>query len=68
MDCHLRVEKPGEIVYSMTITMKAKDWEDLREQLKAEWPSSNLTHYINDLLSQARKIYWAAEPPANANQ
>lgn len=58
MDCRLKVEKPGDVVYTMTITMKASEWEDLRDQLKNEWPASNLTYSINDLLSQARKIYW----------
>ncbi len=58
MECRLKVEKPGEIEYTMTITMKAKDWEELRDQLETAWPAAILAKNINDLLSQARKIYW----------
>ena len=64
MDCRLKCEKPDDIVFTMTLTMKAKDWEQLRDQLQNVWPSSDLTHYINDLLSQARKIYWPREKPS----
>lgn len=62
MQCRLKCEKPDEIEYTVTITMKAKDWERLREQLTREWPSSDLGYHINDLLAQARKIYWAKPP------
>lgn len=64
MECRLKCEKPAEIEYTLTVTMKAKDWESFRDQLKAQWPSSEFTHYINDLLGQARKIYWPKEPTA----
>lgn len=63
MDCRLKCEKPGEIEYTLTVTMKAKEWEDFREQLNQKWPSSEIQHQINDLLSQARKIYWPAPKP-----
>lgn len=62
MNCRLKCENPGDIEYTMTITMKAKEWEDFREQLEAKWPSSNISSYINDLLAQARKIYWPTPP------
>ena len=58
MDVRLKVEKPEDIVYTMTITMTAKNWEELRDQLKTAWPSSRLGYAINDLLAQARKVYW----------
>ena len=58
MDCRLKCENPGEIVYTMTITMKAKDWETLRDQMQTKWPSWELGSKINDLLGQARKVYW----------
>jgi hypothetical protein len=67
MECRLKCEKPGEIVYTMTITMTADHWEKLRCQLQGSqssylYPSADLTYKINDLLGQARKIYWPAEP------
>lgn len=58
MQFRLKCEKPEDIVYTMTVTASAKEWEGLRDQLKDAHPSWNLTSAINDLLGQARKIYW----------
>lgn len=62
MNIRMKCEKPGDIDYTLTITMKASEWEQFREQLDRRWPSSRFTDAINDLLGQARKIYWPAEP------
>ena len=61
MKTRLKCEDPESIVYTMTITMTAKEWEDLREQLQQKWPSSRLSSSITDLLAQARKIYWSED-------
>ena len=61
MKTRLKCENPESIVYTMTITMTAKEWEDLREQLQQKWPSSRLSSSITDLLAQARKIYWSED-------
>lgn len=71
MDCRLKVEKPGQIEYTLTITMKADDWEKLRDQLDASNLSSSYPAYtmrarITDLLAQARKIYWPREAEASS--
>ena len=58
MKCRFSCEKPDEITFTMTITMSAKEWCDLRDQLQQKWPSSSLSSSISDLLAQARKIYW----------
>jgi hypothetical protein len=58
MRCRLKCEKPDDIEFTMTITMTAKDWCELRDQLQIKWPSSSLSNSIDDLLAQARKIYW----------
>jgi hypothetical protein len=69
MDCRLKCEKPEDILYTLTITMKAGEWERIRDQMgdKAwQWPMCDLRSQITDLLSQARKIYWpqnAADEP-----
>lgn len=67
MQCRLKCENPADIEYTVTITMKAGDWEKLREQLDASqlstsYPSWTLIREIDDLLRQARKIYWPKEP------
>ena len=67
MDIRLKCEKPEEIVYTMTITMKAKEWEELRDQLCNSWPSWQLSNQINDLLAQAKKVYWPT-PPKQADE
>jgi len=65
----MKVEKPGDIEYTLTITMKAASWELLRDQLEAvpgsaqfEYPGWQLRREITDLLAQARKIYWPNPP------
>lgn len=63
MQCRLKVEKPEDIEYTLTVTMKAGDWDKLRDQLDKHyaWPGSDLVRQINSLLAQARKIYWPAD-------
>lgn len=73
MDCRLKCEKPGDIVYTLTITMKAVEWEKLRDQLSestlsTSYPSYNLRREIDDLLAQARKIYWPEPAPSSDPQ
>ena len=68
MDCRLKCEKPGEILYTLTVTMTASEWERLREQLREGknsycYPAQGLVDYIDDLLGQARKIYWPQTKP-----
>jgi hypothetical protein len=67
MDIRLKCERPGDIAYTMTITMSAEHWDKLRgqlDQVKDAWssyPACDLREHITDLLAQARKIYY---PPA----
>ena len=68
MQTRLKCEKPDDIEFTVTITMTAKEWEKLRDQLDtmekvASYPSNRLVYQITDLLAQARKIYWANEEP-----
>lgn len=67
MDCRLKCESPEKIVYTMTITASAGDWERLRNQLKTEWPSWELVQQIDSLLKQARRVYFP-EPTKNGPQ
>lgn len=63
MQCRLKCEKPEDIVYTVTVTATAKEWEQLRDQLDKlgpalGWPARTIRDEIDDLLAQARKIYW----------
>ena len=65
MECTLKCERPDEIEFTLRVTMTAKSWEKLREQLgKSELqnshPSWELIAKINDLLGQARKVFYPA--------
>jgi hypothetical protein len=54
----MKIEKPDDVRVSLTVTMTAKEWEELRGQLSAKWPSSELTYQITNLLAQTRKVLW----------
>ncbi len=66
MKSRLKAEEPGQIVYTVTTTGTAKEWEDFRDALdfvanKSISVPDAVHHFrsqINDLLAQARKIYW----------
>jgi hypothetical protein len=68
MHCRLKVERPDDIQFTLTITMKASEWGKLRDQLEASslgqsYPSLTLKRIITDLLTQARTSYWPTKPP-----
>lgn len=65
MQTRLKVEQPAEVEFTMTITMKAREWEALRDELSNKWPASTLSYRISDLLGQARKIFWSEDPDAD---
>lgn len=56
-----RVEKPEEIVFTLTMTMKLKDWLTLEKQLQhgagviSEWPASDFISEIRDMATQAKR-------------
>lgn len=68
MDARLKVEKPDDIVFELSVKMTAKEWEKLRDNISltmhAHYYSgtAEFVSHINDLLSQARKIYWSQVP------
>lgn len=68
MDIRLKCETPQEIVYTITATATAGEWERFRDALDEASMKSLLPltevhafrHRITDVLAQARKIYWPA--------
>ena len=59
MKARFMIESPDEINATMKITMTVKEWTELRDQLDNKWPSWKLSSAISDVLSQARKVYYA---------
>lgn len=64
MNFRLKCENPGKIEFTLVATMTADEWEQVREALsgnQCQWPQIKLVGAINDLLAQARRIYWPAD-------
>ena len=59
MKARLMVECPGEIEMTAKLTMKMDQWEQLRDQLESKWPSSRLYSVITEMLTDARRVYYA---------
>jgi len=64
MNARFMVEDPDSIVFTMKITMTAKQWTDLRDTLTKVYPSSELSNTITSLLIDARKVFYKKEEPA----
>lgn len=63
MNFRLKCEKPESIEYTITATMTAGEWEQIRETLDkggASYygPAGKLVSSIKDMLTQARQTYW----------
>jgi hypothetical protein len=74
MKMRLKCEDPNQIVYTVTTTATAAEWGHFRDCLddfvmKSLLPHRDLVYgfrnQINDLLAQARKIYWTADSPSD---
>lgn len=63
MRTRLCTEKPDDITFSLTVTATAKEFEQLRDQIAdiGKHPTTEFRYALNDVLTQARKIYWARE-------
>ena len=64
MKARFMIENPQEVECTMKITMSVKEWENLRDQLENKWPSSRLSSAITQVLSEARKVYYAKDVDA----
>jgi hypothetical protein len=59
----MRIEKPGLVEVSLTITMPLTDWQRLREQLSNDYPSWGLAQEIGDVVSQLERKVFKLEKP-----
>lgn len=54
--------KPEELEYTMTITMKLKDWQTFSSEIQHKWPGSMIARDVSDMHAQAHKNFWSKEP------
>lgn len=66
MRMRLLAENPGDIEFTLKVTMTADQWEELRDSLQkaadrgqSNYPASQLTHAITSILCDARKTFWS---------
>jgi hypothetical protein len=64
MKARFMIEAPDEIEATVKITMSVKEWTALRDQLENKWPSSRLGSAITQVISEARKVYYAQDQDA----
>lgn len=58
MKGRMKIESPDEVEVTLTITMTAKQWCEIRDQLADKWPSWQLSSMITKTLAQVRRIIW----------
>lgn len=58
MKADIRAEKPGEIEFTVTLTMPLKNWIELRDSLSEKWPATDLRYAINQMVHQAQEKFW----------
>jgi hypothetical protein len=58
MKAKIKAQKPDEIEMELTLTMRLKDWKELRSQVQQAWPSWEVGSAISDLINQAEKHFY----------
>lgn len=60
MKTQFRIENPDDVQMTLTVTMPARDWKVLREQLATTYPSWKLSSAITNMVDSATKTFSAA--------
>lgn len=58
MKGRMKIERPDDVEVTLTITMTAKKWCEIRDQLANKYPSWQLSSLITNTLATVRKIVW----------
>lgn len=61
MKAMMKVEKPDDIEFTLTVTMRLGDWVALQKQLEDGWPACDLSMRITDMRYQATKHFYPKE-------
>jgi hypothetical protein len=57
MNIRGKMVKPEETEFALTITMKMKDWEDLRESIPDKWPFWKISSAISDMIIKVKTTF-----------
>ncbi len=57
-----KLDNPGEMRATLTLTMTLDDWRKLHGDLRESWPSCDLRSTIFDLFLQAEKQFYPKAP------
>jgi hypothetical protein len=64
MRSQMKIEKPGDVEVTLTVTMSADRWEKIRDWLRGSpaarvyEPEQQFASAIDDLLGQVRTVLW----------
>lgn len=65
IETKLTCKNPETVLFTMSVTMTAKDWQEAREQMakgwSSSWPLCVIRQQIDELLSQSRKVFMTVE-------
>lgn len=59
MKTKFRIENPDAVQMTLTMTMTAAEWKELRDQLKSTYPSWKLSSAIANMVDSATKAFSA---------
>lgn len=57
MKATFKIERPKDVEVTMSITLRLKDWMELRDQLQNVYPSWSLSSTIDTLVIKATKEF-----------
>ena len=58
MKARFLIEEPEKVEFTLKLTMTAKEWEQLRDQLQEKWPSARLSRAITSILTNVRATHY----------
>ncbi|MFM0058559.1 hypothetical protein PQR64_23335 [Paraburkholderia phytofirmans] len=59
MKTQFRIENPDDVQMTLKVTMTAREWKTLREQLATTYPSWKLSSAITNMVDSATKAFSA---------
>lgn len=62
MQFKMKCVNPEDLEYTMTITMKVKEWRELQAHMEDHWPGYDFKLAIDDILTQANLTYFPKDP------